>query len=599
MALVRLCDESILLNFMNLFLRARHAIVFVLVVSLLFVTNLTTAQRQTNKPQLQKPKLVLLIVVDQFRYDYLERFRDLFVENGLRRLLQSGAVWTNCNYDHMPTYTAPGHATLMTGAWPSETGIVGNEWLDRESGFYINNTTDTEDTVEKPRWQLLGGGERERGSSPRRLKASTVGDEIKMVTNGRSKVVGVSLKDRSAILPAGRNANAAYWFSWQTGNVVSSEYYFRDKKVPAWVDAFNARRLVDAYMGQSWNRLIKDENLYIKYAGKDAQTWEGTDNTFPHVLPGKDKIREFYDKLDETPFPNEIVLKFAESAITNENLGQDDDTDVLTVSFSANDYVGHRYGPYSQEVMDATLRTDRQFAELFDFVDKKIGLQNTIVAFTADHGVAPIPEQANENFNLDGTRIRNADVLNAIRNALKEKYGTDTDYIQKFKTVSGGERVGYTNGQVYFNADALKRDRINFDEAVRVAGDAALKVRGISRYFTREQLLNKAISPNDAVARRVLHGFYPKASGDLMLIYDAFKYLETTSRATHGSPYSYDTHVPLILMGRGIKAGMYNEPSSPADIAPTLSTLLRIQSPSNAVGRILNEGLTGNNVKEK
>lgn len=561
-------------------------------IFLLPFANSATAQKKTSKQQVQKTKLVLLIVVDQFRYDYLERFKDLFVENGLKRLLRDGASWTNCNYDHVPTYTAPGHATLMTGAFPNETGIIGNEWFDRESGFLVSNSSDPEDTLDKARWMSLSGGEKEKGSSPRRLKVSTVGDELKMSTNGRSKVIGVSLKDRGAIMPAGRNANAAYWFSWQTGNVVSSEYYFRDKKLPDWVTNFNSKRLVESYAGQSWNRLLKDESLYVKYAGIDAQTWEGQDNTFPHALPGKDKLKEFYDTLDETPFTNDIVLKFAEEAIVNEKLGQDDDTDVLNVSFSANDYVGHRYGPYSQEVMDATLRTDRQFAELFDFVDKKIGLQNTIVIFTADHGVAPIPEQATEDFHLDGGRIKNADVLKAIRDAIKERYGADKDYIQKFKNSSNGsERTGYANGQVYFDAEALKRDHISLDEVTKIAGDAVLKVRGINRYFTREQLLNKAVSPNDDIARRVLHGFYPNRSGDLILIYDAFKYLETTSKATHGSPFSYDTHVPLIFMGRGIKAGMYNDAATPADIAPTLSTLLGVQSPSNSVGRILNEGL--------
>jgi predicted AlkP superfamily pyrophosphatase or phosphodiesterase len=577
---------------MNILHRAKRAVVLVLVF-IVAVANLAIAQKNKTKPQAQKTKLVLLVVIDQFRYDYLERFKDLFVANGFNRLLRNGASWTNCNYDHTPTYTAPGHATLMTGAYPNETGIVGNEWNDRESGMFVSNSSDPEDTIEKARWQILGGGEKERGSGPRRLKASTIGDELRMATDGRSRVIGISLKDRAAIMPAGRNANAAFWFSAQTGNVVSSEYYFRDKLLPDWVVKFNTEHAIDKYAGTSWNRLLADESLYVKYAGIDAATWEGNDNTFPHILPNRDKLKDLYDRIEDTPFSNEILFRFAKEAITNEKLGQGDETDVLTLSFSANDYVGHRYGPYSQEVMDVTLRTDRLFAELFDFVDKKIGLQNTIVIFTADHGVAPNPEQANEVFNLDGNRIRNADIMKVVRDELTKHYGTNAaDYIQKFKNLNGTERDGISNGQIYFNMDALKRDKVSLDEAVWVAGDAVLKnIKGISRYFTREQLLNKAVSPNDDIARRVLHGFYPKRSGDLILVYDAFKYLDSVSKATHGSPYSYDTHVPLIFMGRGIRAGVYNSASSPADIAPTLATLLKLQLPSNSVGRILGEGL--------
>lgn len=554
----------------------------------------SSAARSSN--QNARPRLVLLIVVDQFRYDYLERFGDLFVADGLRRLLRDGASWSNANYDHVPTYTAPGHATLMTGAWPAETGIIANEWPERATGRIVSNASDPEDTEAAGKYQLLGGTDAERGSSPRRLMASTLGDELRLATDGRSKVIGISVKDRAAILPTGRHANAAYWFGEQTGNMVSSSYYFA--QLPAWVQAFNQARPADKFFGKPWERLLPEAE-YLKRAGPDAPSWEKGDgvspNTFPHTVtggasaPGKD----FYNALDATPFSNDLLLDFTRQAIINENLGADEDTDVLSLSFSANDYVGHYYGPYSQEVMDITLRTDRQIASLLDFVDGRIGLANTVVVFTADHGVAPPPEQS-AALGLPGARIKTDVVLSAIRKAIRERYALPgepdrtVDYIQTFSD-RGKERAGLMNGNLYFNPEALKRDRVSPDDLERVAGDAALTVPGINRYFTRAQLQQQAVSPADPLARRILHGFYPTRSGDVILVYDAFAYLGDSITATHGSPYSYDTHVPLIIMAGGIKAGTYREAATPADIAGTLAGLIFVQPPSNATGRVLLE----------
>lgn len=531
-----------------------------------------------------RPRLVLLIVVDQFRYDYLERFNDLFVAGGLRRLMREGASWTQANYDHMPTYTAPGHATLMTGAWPAETGIIANEWPDLEKGRNITS-------VEDEQARLLNGEPGEVASSPRRLMVSTLGDELRMATNDRSKVIGISIKDRAAILPAGRHANAAYWFSTISGRMITSNYYFN--QMPRWVAAFNDARPADKYFGARWERLLP-ESEYTERAGADDPAWEqvnnvpGDTNKFPHIITGGagQPGKEFYGALDYSPFSNDLLLSFAEQAITNEQLGADTDTDILTLSFSANDYVGHRFGPYSQEMMDITLRTDRQIEELLKFVDARVGLRNTIVIFTADHGVAPSPEQA-AAMGLPGLRIAGTDILHAMKNAISARYnrkGEQPDptanYIQAFY-----------NGNVYFNRVALKRDGVDEEEIERICGDASLTVPGMSRYFTRAQLMRRAIAPGDDVARRVLHGFYPTRSGDLIVVYEPFKYLETTIAVTHGSPYSYDTHVPLILMGAGFRAGRYLEAAAPSDIAPTLAAVLRVQAPSNSVGRVLTEGI--------
>jgi predicted AlkP superfamily pyrophosphatase or phosphodiesterase len=587
---------------------ARRAVV--LIISLLLVFGLAFsvgAQRRTNSAETtraaqasaqkmsaaqkqQRPRLVLLIVVDQFRYDYLQRFNDLFVPNGLKRLMNDGASWTQANYDHMPTYTAPGHATLMTGAWPAETGIIGNDWPDRDGGRFVTSVSDTTAV-------LFGGEENEIASSPRRLMASTLGDELRLQTNDRSKVIGVSIKDRSAILPAGRHANAAYWFNQRTGRMVSSNYYFN--QMPAWVTSFNDSRPADKFFGARWERLLP-ESEYLRRAGLDSPPWEnignapGDTNAFPHVITGGATApnSNFYLALDYTPFSNDLLLSFAQQTIANERLGEDEDTDVLSVSFSANDYVGHRFGPYSQEAMDITLRVDRSIAALLDFVNAKVGLQNTLVAFTADHGVAPIPEHANA-LGLMGGRIKSDDVVRAMRLGISARYNPKNqqpdptiDYVQKF-----GDRDGFYNGNLYFNPVALKRDGINSEEIERTACEAAMTVPGISRCFTRTQLQSGAISPADPIARRVFHGFYPRRSGEVIVVYEPFKYLGDFIPATHGSPYSYDTHVPLIIMGSGVTPGAYVQAATPADIAPTLAAILGVQPPSNAVGRVLVEGI--------
>jgi predicted AlkP superfamily pyrophosphatase or phosphodiesterase len=526
-----------------------------------------------------------LIVVDQFRYDYLERFGDLFGTNGFRRLMRDGASWTQSNYDHMPTYTAPGHGTMMTGAYPAESGIIGNEWLDRASGKRITSVTD--ETV-----KLLGGGPNEIAASPSRLMASTVGDELRLATSDRAKVIGISVKDRSAILPAGRHANAAYWFSTTTGNMVSSTYYFN--QLPAWVNTFNATRPADKYFGAKWDRLLPEAE-YLKRAGPDSPPWEtvtstGDTNAFPHTITGGATAPNttFYWALDYSPFTNEMLVSFVQQAIVNEKLGDDDDTDVLTVSFSANDYVGHRYGPYSQEAMDAALRVDQQIGKLLDFVDARVGLSNTLIAFTADHGVAPIPEHA-AALGLGGARIKAEDLFAVIGAALRGRYRSG-DYLLRFKEANT-TREWLINSNLYFDYDALRRDGVNVEEFSQAVCAAALTVPGIARCFTRSQLMRGATSITDPIERRALHGFYAARSGDAVLVAEPFKYHADTITATHGSQYSYDTHVPTIIMGAGVNAGRYLEPASPTDIAPTLSALLRITPPSNSVGRVLIEAL--------
>lgn len=574
-------------------MRQRTPLAFVLAVVVLLST-VVPAQRRPQPTVQKRPRLVLLIAVDQFRYDYLERFGDLFGPNGFRRLLSGGASWAQSNYDHMPTYTAPGHGTMMTGAYPAESGIIGNEWLDRASGKRVTSVSD--ESV-----KLLGGLPNDPASSPWRLMASTVGDELRLATNDRAKVIGISVKDRSAILPAGRHANAAYWFSWTSGTMVSSTYYF--PQLPAWVTSFNAAKPADKYFGTKWERLLP-ESEFTKRAGPDNPSWENVPstwndtNSFPHIITGgaKSPDRNFYTALDYSPFTNEILVSFAEQAIVNEQLGQDDDTDVLTLSFSANDYVGHRFGPYSQEVMDVTLRTDRNIATLLDFIDARVGLANTLIALTADHGVSPIPEHA-AALGLGGGRVPFGAVMGKIQAAISARYNPQgktpdpsADYLLRFSE-AGTSREWFINNNIYFNYDALRRDGVNIEEFSQVVVAAALSVPGIARCFSRLQLLRGATSITDPIERRALHGFYPARSGDVVMVAEPYKYIAETITATHGSPYSYDTHVPTIIMGAGVTPGRYLEPASPTDIAPTLSALLRITAPSNSTGRVLIEAL--------
>ncbi len=546
------------------------------------------AARQANRP-----RLVLLIVVDQFRYDYLERFGAFLGPKGLQRLQREGASWVNTNYDHTPTYTAPGHATMMTGAYPAATGIIGNEWPDRETGKKVTSVTDLNAKI------LDAAGV--EGASPRRLLASTLGDELRMATNARAKVIGISLKDRSAILPAGRHANAAYWFNAQSGSMVSSDYYF--KQLPAWVTDFNKARPADKFFRARWDRVLPESD-YLRSAGPDSPPWEtigniaGDTNAFPHTITGgaANPNAAFYGALEYSPFANDLVLAFSEAAITNEQLGQDDDPDVLSVSFSANDYIGHRYGPQSQEVMDVTVRLDRQLSELLDFVDAHVGLRNTVVAFTADHGVAPIPEHA-QALGLSGGRIAGPAFMEVIKAAIRERYNPHNkspdptvDYIYQYSDF-GKLYDAFLNGNLYFNLTALKRDGVRVEEIEQLVGEAGLKVPGVARYFTRTQLLAGAVESNDPIARRVLHGFYPRRSGNVIFVSEPFQYLAAAIPATHGTPYAYDTHVPLIIMGTRIQPGEYLQPATPCDIAPTLAAILRIQPPSNVTGRILLEGM--------
>ncbi|HUQ91411.1 MAG TPA: alkaline phosphatase family protein [Bryobacteraceae bacterium] len=514
-----------------------------LVIFLLLLTPLfAAAQPAVKRP---RPKLILAIAVDQFRYDYLVKFRDQY-NGGLSRLLASGAVFTNASYEHYPTVTAIGHSTFLSGAPPSISGIIANDWYDRETGKQVTSVSD--DNV-----SMLGGAGRAAGAaSPRRMLVSTLGDELKIAGRG-SKVVGISIKDRSAILPAGHMADGAYWFDPLSGNFVSSTHYF--EQLPGWVSDFNKSRIADKFLNAQWSPL-NGGTAFKTMAAK-------ADNAY-------------FNSLESTPYGNELLQKMAEAAIAGEQLGRRNTTDLLAVSFSANDYVGHAVGPDDPQVRDISIRTDRMLASFFQYLETQVGMRNVVVVLTADHGVAPVPE-VNQQRKMPGGRVPERTIAQRIEARLTEAYG------------AGKWLVGRTGPSQYLNAALIREKKLSFEQVAETATLAAREAPHVFRAYSRFQLGRGAV-PGDLVDRRILNGFYDRRSPDVLVVMEPY-YVNDTRGATHGTPFGYDAHVPVIFMGSGIRPGRYHRRVSPNDIAPTLATFLDVETPSGSVGRVLDEML--------
>ena len=499
-------------------------------------------------------RLVLLIAVDQFRYDYLTRFGTEYT-GGFKRLLANGAVFTNAYLEHYPTVTAIGHATMLSGATPSMSGIIGNDWFDRESGKSVASITD--ETV-KP----VGAADASK-ASPRRLLVTTLGDEMKLAsgapkgTANAPRVIGISLKDRAAIMPVGRGADAAYWFDTKTGSFVSSTYYMKD--VPEWVRAFNSHRPADSLAGQAWLALSVGTPV-LKQLPKETDS-------------------KLYEAVYGSPFGNQMLLDFTTTAIAEERLGQRGVVDLLSVSFSSNDSVGHTFGPDSPQVRDIAVRTDRAIGQLLERVDKLVGLQHAIIALTADHGVAPLPESLTER-SLPGGRMTNKELFDAIERALSLRFG------------EGTWLMATAGSSPYLNYSLIAEKQLDAAEVRRVAAAAAMRVPHVARVYTRDQLLRAEVA-NDLIGSRVLRGFNPQRSGDLEIILEPY-WMRQATGTTHGSPYNYDAHIPLILMGRGVKPGKYAGRVALNDLAPTLAALIDVDAPAASSGRVLTEALEFN-----
>ena len=522
-----------------------------------------------STPAAEKPKLVLTVAIDQFRYDYLTRFRSDY-NAGFDRLLKEGTVFTDAHYIHFPTVTAVGHSTILSGATPSVSGIIANEWYDPDDAYAAREIRGIVTSVMDGSTQLLGGLPGAIGSSPRRLLVSTVGDELKMAGKA-AKVIGISIKDRSSILPSGHMADAAYWLDilpdayTKVGgsyHFVSSTYYM--KELPEWVAAINRDEPKRKYENAEW--LPVD----AKPGAKPYCTLAATGSELPKC-----------GKFEETPFANEVLENFAERAIEHEDLGKHPGTDVLTLSFSANDYAGHALGPDAPQIRDISIRTDRLLGKLLDYIDGRIGKGNTLVVLTADHGVAPVPEVNNQR-KMPGGRLDAAECSRVISAALTAKFGK-SDWFAADPT--GPSMPKLPDGFLYLNAKTIA----NLDAAAvrRVAAEAARKLPHIARVFTRDEL-QRGEGTSDPVGHAVLLGFYAPRWGDLVLVPEPY-YIFGKTKATHSTPYDYDNHVPVIFFGPGIRAGVDYSRVAVNDIAPTLAALLEAEAPSGSSGKVLSQ----------
>jgi len=494
----------------------------------------------------KKPRLVLAIVIDQFRYDYLLRFRGDY-NSGLARLLEQGAVFTDAHYLHATTVTAVGHSTFLSGAPPSVSGIVANEWYDREVEATVTSVSD-------PATKVVGGIPNAPGSSPRRLLVSTVGDEVKM-QGAECKVIGISIKDRSAILPAGHMADGAYWYDPKSNNWVTSTYY--RAALPDWASKVNDEHPARQYTSARWLPFDAQDDSATPFctmvAGADARTCRS---------------------LEATPWANEMIEDFAERAIAGEDLGHHAGVDILAVSFSANDYVGHAVGPDDPAVRDISIRTDRLLGKLLDYVEQRAGAGNTLVVLTADHGVAPVPE-VNQARHMPGGRLDATKVADKITDALTRRFGP------------GKWLLPRPANMPYLNLKLVSTLKLDLGEVERVAAAAARGVEHIARVYTAQDLQRGAIQ-QDAIGRAFTLSFYGPRSGNLFILQEPYYLFEATG-TSHGTPYAYDTQVPVLFRGPGIKPGTYPGSIAVNDIAPTLAALVGTAQPSGSMGRVLSE----------
>ena len=549
------------------------------------------AQGQSGGPEAPSPRpapgLVLQITVDQLRADLPLRFADRMGEGGLRYLMESGVVYRDATHAHANTETIVGHATLATGAHPSEHGMVGNLWFDRETGFLTYN-------VEDSAYRLLtaGGGvdddveidptqraARSEGRSPRALQVSTFADELLKASGGKARAIGVSVKDRGAISMAG-HSGTAYWFSKSSAEFVTSTYYM--ERYPEWVGAFNAERPAARYAGTRWE-LLHDRSGYL-YAAADDQDWEtdvaGFGRTFPHDF-GDGSSRYFSTWLTLSPAGDELVVDFACRAIPAERLGEDAVTDYLSVSLSSTDYVGHVFGPSSLEAEDNVLRLDRSIARLLACVDRQVGLDRTLVVLSADHGAPDAPGYLN-SLGIPGAYIDpDAWESEPAIQRIKSAFGIEGELIER-----------YAHPYLFLS------DKVKTDSGIDLYALEAAIANELSRFdgvwlAVSSTALRRGLLAETGLMRAVLNNFHHKRSGDIYVVFEPHRFINDFDglevASTHGSPWRYDSHVPLIFAGAGLKPATVDRQVHTVDVAPTLSTLLGIQAPSGASGRALPE----------
>jgi hypothetical protein len=522
----------------------------------------------TTTPALQAsaynahPKLIVVIVIDQFRGDYLERYRDQFPDGGFRLLLDHGANFTDCNYDYANTRTAPGHATLFTGAYSNGHGIAANEWWDPQKKQMVTSVEDDDTKLvglpADPAKDQAAEKKEKAGASPHNLLADTLGDELKLATQGQSRVFGLSLKDRAAILPVGYSADAAYWIDPKSGAWITSTYYRSD--LPKWAQDFNASNRAAKYWDKEW----EDSKGEVLRSTAHRKGRDGSD-------------AGFYEVIGSTPFANEYEFEFAKELMLYEKLGTGQATDLLAISLSPNDILGHQVGPDSPEMAAMALALDRELADFFAFLGHQVGLANTWIALSADHGVSVLPDAAKKlripAANLDAKKLEGQ-----INAALAAKFSPNhpADYIKLDYPIA------------WLNDDLFTAAHIKEHDAELAVGEAMKQV-GLRDYYTKSQLAEGEV-PNTEFGRKFLHSYSPEAGWYVMGVPQPYT-VGGVKGTDHASPYTYDTHVPLAFYGLPFRAGTYRTHAEPVDLAVTLASLLGINAPTHAVGRVLIEAL--------
>lgn len=517
------------------------------------------------------PKLVLLISIDQGRADYIDRFSENYLPaksgktlGGLRWMRETGVSYTDAHHHHVPTFTAVGHSILMTGSVPALAGIVGNDWWDRTTGKVHYSTEDDG-------YKTVGGTMGAQSARP--LKVTTVGDELKMATNGRSKVVGISFKDRASILMAGHAADQVVWFDYGAGNFVTSTY-FADK-LPKWADDYNKSRAMDAYLGKRWTPSMP-ESAYVN--ARNAPHEKG-EKMFSHMHPTQ-KSSNYYSSVVASADGQNAIFDLTEKAIEAEKLGQHETPDVLVLNLASNDYVGHSWGPNSPEVMDIWAVTDKRLSRLFNFLDKNIpgGIDRVAITISADHGVSAIPSEMADVYKIGAGRVSGSGILAAVEKALDEKYG-DVKWA-----------LDYNGANIYLDHAAMDAKGLNREEVEETAAKAAMTVPGVYQAFSRTAVLQGRL-PQMPYREWVTNGLHPQYGGDVVVV-DAPNQIETgATGTTHGSAWSYDTHVPILTHWAGQAPRRVARRAYTHDIASTLCTLLGIEYPSGNVGEPLWEAL--------
>ena len=518
-----------------------------------------------------KPKLVVGIVVDQMRYDYITRFYNRYTDNGFKRLINEGFSCENTHFNYIPTYTAVGHTSIYTGTTPMHHGIISNWWYDKYAKKNIY-------CVDDDAYTTVGASSDKGQKSPQRMLATTVTDELHLHQNMKGKVIGIALKDRAAILPAGHTANVAYWYDGGSGGKwITSSFYI--DKLPKWVQQFNALKKADAYLSKPW-KTVYNINTYTESIA-DNNPYEGTFKgelapVFPHNLSKLKKENGGLSLLKSTPFGNTFTADFAKAAIIGEGLGQDEITDFLTISFSSTDYIGHRYGVDAKETEDAYIRLDKDLASFLTFLDKEVGKDNYTLFLTADHAAVQVPSY-----------LKDLRIPSGYFDTKKFKKYINEITLHHFKSDSLVEDI--SNFQLFFNKEKLKELHLDIHKVAQTIVDEAINFEGVYKIVTAQTLQTSNFT--SGVLQSLQNGYNQKLSGDVLVIPNPATITGKHTGTTHGSGYNYDTHVPLLFYGKGIKHGKTNRYIPIVDIAPTLSNLLQISFPSTTTGKVISEVL--------